>query len=93
MMVLFVAIMSKNKIEAMTWQKLFNLPISLPLLAFFIPASFSFLFVILPTHWAFQGFSNLISGGSFVLYLLTGMVYSVFLIGLLARKFSKVHFR
>lgn len=91
-MILFVAITAKNKIEGMTWQKLFNIPISLPLLAFFAPASFSFLFVIFPTFWAYQGFSNNINSESSILYFLIGFVYSFVLIGLLARNFSKSHF-
>ncbi len=92
LMVLFVAITAKNKIEAMTWQKLFNIPVSLPLLAFFIPASFSFFFAIFPTHWAYQGFNNLINGGNFAIHFLIGFAYSLFLIVLFARKFSKIHF-
>ena len=92
LMILFIAITAKNKIEGMTWQKLFNIPISLPLLAFFVPVSFSFLFAIFPTFWAYQGFTNNINGESFILYFLIGFIYSLFLISLLARKFSKNHF-
>jgi len=92
LMVLFVAIMSKNKIEGMTWQKLFNAPITLPLLAFFVPVSFSFVFAVFPTYWAFQGFSQMIANKSFAPYLLVGFVYSFLLIALLARRFSKSHF-
>ena len=92
MMILFVATAAKNKIEGMTWQKLFNLPVSLPLLAFFVPASFSFLFSWLPAYWAYQGFNELIFDGSFSLYFVIGFVYSLILIGLLARKFSLNHF-
>ncbi len=92
MMILFVAITAKNKIEGMTWQKLFNIPISLPLLAFFVPVSVSFLFAIFPTFWAYQGFHNLISGESSALYFSIGLAYSLLLIGLLAQKFSKNHF-
>ncbi|NNF00554.1 MAG: hypothetical protein HKN25_16165 [Pyrinomonadaceae bacterium] len=93
LMVLFVATVSRNKLDGMTWQKLFNLPTSLPLLAFFVPASYSFLFAIFPTHWAYQGFKRLISGESFALYLLFGFVYTVFLISLIAKRFSKSHFQ
>lgn len=93
LMVLFVATVSKNKIAGMTWQKLFNLPTSLPLLAFFVPPSFSILFAILPTHWAYQGFSRLISGESFEIFLLVGFVYTLLLIALIAKKFSLNHFR
>lgn len=92
-MVLFVATVSKNKLEGMTWQKLFNLPTSLPLLAFFVPASFSFFFSFLPTHWAYQGFDQMIANESSSLYLLVGFAYSILLIVLFARKFSNSHFR
>ena len=93
MMALFVAMMAKNKIEGMTWQKLFNMPVSLPLLSFFVPASFSFVFGILPTHWAYQGFNGLITGESYVIYLSIGFFYSFLLIAFMAQKFSKVHFQ
>ena len=92
-MVLFVAILSKNKIEAMTWQKIYNLPATLPILAFLLPASFTWLFAILPTHWAFQGFNNIVEGKSLSVYVLAGVVHSVAFICLLARRFSKTHFR
>lgn len=92
MMVLFVATTSRNKIEGMTWQKLFNLPTSLPLLAFFLPASFSFLFAILPTHWMYQGFDQIIAQENYVLNLLVGFVYSLLFIAVLARRFSRTHF-
>lgn len=93
MMVLFVAITAKNKIEAMTWQKLFNLPVSLPLLAFFVSPSYIIIFGILPTHWAYQGFENLIIGNIYIIFFLIGFIYSLLIIGLMARIFSKIHFR
>ncbi len=93
MMVLFVAIMAKNKIEGMTWQKLFNIPVSLPLLAFFVPPSYFILFVIFPTHWAYQGFENLIIGNIYIIYFLIGYIHSLLLIVFLAQKFSKSHFQ
>ena len=92
-MVLFVAIMSKNKLEGMTWQKVFNIPIALPILAFFVPASFSFIFGFLPTHWAYQGFNKLINNESYAIYLLIGFVFNFILIGLMAKRFSKSHFQ
>lgn len=92
MMALFVATVAGNKIEGMTWQKLFNLPTSLPLMAFFVPASFSFLFAILPTHWAFQGFDRMIADEDSAIRLLVGFGYSFLLIAFLARRFSKSHF-
>lgn len=91
-MILFIALMAKNKLEGMTWQKLFNIPIMLPVLAFFVPAAFSFLFGFLPTHWSYQGFNNLVNGESYFRHLLAGYILSGLLIVFLARKFSQDHF-
>lgn len=92
MMVLFVAINSKNKLEAMTWQKLTNIPISLPLLAFFVPASYTFLFSILPSYWAYQAFDQMTSKGSYFLFLFVGYAFSFVVLIFLARKFTRSHF-
>jgi fluoroquinolone transport system permease protein len=92
-MILFVATIAKNKIEAMTWQKLFNLPFFLPLLAFYVPASFSLFFAIFPTFWAYQGFNSLINGGTFWIYLLLGFAHSILLIILMIERFTRSHFK
>lgn len=92
-MILFVAIMSKNKLEGMTWQKLFNIPITLPVLSFFVPTAFSFIFAIFPTHWAYQGFNNLITGKDYFLYFFSGYVFNLLVIAFLARKFAIKHFQ
>jgi fluoroquinolone transport system permease protein len=93
LMTLFVAILSKNKIEAMTWQKLFNLPLLLPVFAFFVPVSFSFLFALFPAFWAYKGFGSLISGGNFGVYLTVGFFYSLTVVALMVRKLIANHFR
>ncbi len=93
LMILFVAATAKNKIEAMTWQKLFNLPLFLPILAFYVPASFSLFFAIFPTFWAYQGFNSLINGGTFGIYLLLGFAHSIFLIVFLIKRFTGSHFK
>ena len=93
MMTLFVATVAKNKIEAMTWQKLFNLPLFLPILAFFVPASFSFVFAIFPPFWAYQGFNFLINGGNSAVYMLIGFTHSILLIVLMIKRFTRRHFQ
>lgn len=93
LMTLFVATVAKNKIEAMTWQKLFNLPLFLPILAFFVPGSVSFVFAIFPPFWAYQGFNSLIEGGNFAVYMLTGFAYSILLIVLMIKRFTGSHFK
>lgn len=92
-MTLFVATTATNKIEAMTWQKLFNMPLFLPILAFFVPAPFSALFAIFPTYWAYLGFSLLIDGGAFWVYLLIGFAYSALLLVLMIGRFTGSHFK
>jgi len=93
LMILFIGIIAKNKIEAMTWQKLFNLPLLLPILAFFIPASFSLVFAIFPTFWMYQGFNSLIKGGNFSLFMIIGFTHSILLIVLMIKKFTRSHFK
>ena len=93
LMILFVAIPANNKIEAMTWQKIFNLPIVLPVAAFYVPASFSFLFIIFPTFWAFRGLDSLINTGNFWLYMLIGFAYNILLIAVMIKRFTRSHFK
>lgn len=93
LMILSTAVIAKNKIEAMTWQKLFNLPLFLPVLAFFVPASFSAVFAISPTFWAYQAFNSSIKGESSWVYLLIGFAHSFLLLGLLVNQFLKSHFK
>jgi fluoroquinolone transport system permease protein len=93
LMILFVAIIAGNKIEAMTWQKIFNLPLVLPIAAFFVPAAFSLLFAVFPTYWVYQALGALIEGRSYVGFLLIGSVYSLLIIGLMIRRFTRSHFK
>jgi fluoroquinolone transport system permease protein len=93
LMILFIAITAKNKIEAMTWQKLFNLPLFLPILAFFVPVSFSLVFAVFPTYWAYQGFNSLIKGGNFAVYMLIGFAHSILLLVLMVKRFTRSHFK
>ena len=92
LMTLFVATIATNKIEAMTWQKLFNLPLFLPVAAFFVAKPASFLFAIFPTYWMYQGFRASIGGHPSSGFLLVGFVYSILLIGLMVRRFTRSHF-
>lgn len=93
LMILVVATIAKNKIEAMTWQKLFNIPLYLPILAFFVPASFSLIFAVFPTFWAYQGFNFLINGGNSAVYMLIGFAHSILLLVWLIKRFTRSHFK
>jgi fluoroquinolone transport system permease protein len=91
-MILFVAIIARNKIEAMTWQKLFNIPLFLPILAIFIPSSLIFVLAIFPTFWAYKSFDLLIEGGNFWLYILIGFAHTILLLSWMIKRFTKSHF-
>lgn len=93
LMILFVATLASNKIEAMTWQKIFNLPLVLPILAFYAPASFSFLFAISPTFWAYRGLDSLINSGNFWLYMLFGFAHSILFLAFMIKRFTRNHFK
>ena len=93
LMILFIAVIANNKIEAMTWQKLFNLPLFLPILAFFVPVSFFIIFAIFPTFWAYQGFNSLIQSGSFWVYMLIGFAHSILLLVLMIKIFTRNHYK
>jgi fluoroquinolone transport system permease protein len=92
LLTLVVCILSKNKMEGMTWFKLVNLLVSIPLAAYFIPA-YTYFFGIIPTHWAFQVLDKMVLGQSIVLPLLLGFSYALILLFILIKRFAKVHFR
>lgn len=92
LMILFIAVVAKNKIEAMTWQKLFNILIVLPVLSFFIPFSLSFVFAVFPTFWAYVALNALIKGESWGIYTVIGCAYGILLIVLLVKRFISSHF-
>jgi hypothetical protein len=93
LMALFVANRASNKIEAMTWQKLFNVPLFLPILAFYLPAPISFLFSMFPTYWAYSALDALINDGSFWPTLIVGLLYASLLFVLMVKRFTNSHFR
>ena len=88
---LLVTVLSKNKMEGMTWFKLVNLITSIPLLAFFV-SKYSFAFGIIPTHWAFQGLNNMIEGEPYWMTLSIGFAFVFLLIFFLLKRFAKTHF-
>ncbi|NQV02237.1 MAG: ABC transporter permease [Bacteroidia bacterium] len=67
-----VSILSKNRLEGMVWIKVFNVIVVVPVAAFFLPAVYSWFFVLFPTHWAFQGLLDIIQGQAFLLNLMIG---------------------
>ena len=89
---LVVTVLSKNKMAGMTWYKLFNLLVVIPLVAFFAPSGFSGLFGAIPTHWIFQSINDLINGQQFILNILIGFVLTIGLLIFLVKRFANNHF-
>jgi len=93
LMIVFITIVAKNKIEAMTWQKLFTIPLYLPIFAFFVPASFSFLFAFLPSFWAYQSLNILFKNGNAAFYLIAGFALSCLFVYFLIKRFITTHYQ
>lgn len=91
MLALGVTILSKNKMEGMTWFKLINLLVTIPLVAFFVEKVTN-LFSIIPSHWAFQALDRMVNGENPYLYLSIGFVYSILILIILIRLFARRHF-
>jgi len=91
LLTIIVTILSKNKMEGMTWFKLVNLLVIIPLAAFFIP-DYAVLFGIIPTHWAFQMLGEMVAGENWIVGFCFGLGFAVVLLVLGIRRFAKVHF-
>lgn len=90
--ILSIALLSKNKMEGIVWIKVVNLIILVPILAFFVPEGFAFLFGIIPTHWFFQSLSGLLQGSSPDANMIIGTVYLLVVLAILTRMHAKKHF-
>jgi len=91
LLTILVTILSKNKMEGMTWFKLINLLVTIPLAAFFIP-EYALLFGIIPTHWAFQMLGEMVAGESWGMEFFVGLGFVLGLLALGIKKFARGHF-
>ena len=87
-----ITILSKNKMEGMTWFKLVNLLTSLPLAAFFIEKYDSY-FGVIPTHWIFQTLHKMIRGESYFMSITIGFGFFSVLLIFIIKRFTRVHFQ
>ncbi|MEM8888988.1 MAG: hypothetical protein AAGD28_13475 [Bacteroidota bacterium] len=88
---LLVAILSKNKMQGLTWFKIINLFVNLPLLAFFFPSSKPIL-GILPTFWPFQLLYQSSLDLNIALSAILGFVFCSTIILLLTKRFTQLHY-
>ncbi|MEL6863823.1 MAG: hypothetical protein AAFP19_05355 [Bacteroidota bacterium] len=91
-MAILTAGVSKNKIEGMTWYKIFNLLVNLPLLAYFVPEVYAHLFGILPTHWTFWSLHEGIEGSFLPWTIAIAFIYLIAMVTGLTWRFSKRHY-
>jgi fluoroquinolone transport system permease protein len=91
LLTLLVSIFSKNKMEGMTWFKLVNFLISVPLAAFFT-SKYAAFFGIIPSHWAFQTLDKMILGEDYFLPVFIGIAFISTLLILMGKRFARVHF-
>lgn len=89
MLALLVALLSKNKMEGMTWFKGINIFVSLPLLAYFVPDSYAWLFGILPAYWPYEVLMQVILVSDFSHEFLIGFGYAAFLLMILIHLFTR----
>ena len=90
---LLVSNYSKNKMQGLTIYKAINGIINLPLLAFFIPEMYGFIFGFIPSHWIFQEIFNYVNDGLLLMNMLIGFLLSIVILIVLEIQFSKKHFR
>jgi len=91
LLAIVVTVLSKNKMEGMTWFKLLNLLVIIPLAAFFVP-DYAVLFGIIPTHWAFQMLGEMVAGENWGMEFWVGLGLVLVLLVLGIKRFARVHF-
>ncbi len=91
MMALLVTVFSTNKMEGLTWFKIMNALLNIPILVFFVPL-WKHTFGFIPSHWIFQSLDQIFNGSSGSLLAVIGFIYCIVIIVLLDIRFSKVHF-
>lgn len=80
---LIIATYADNKIEGMAFFKGVDLALLLPVLSFFVPGLWSFLFGIIPTYWTYTLYAHSLSDGLSWGYFLAGLaVYAVVIVAL-----------
>jgi fluoroquinolone transport system permease protein len=76
---LIPAFAAKNKIEGMTWAKLLNFLMVLPLPAFFIPPVWEWAFYLIPTFWIYKAFITSGDAPMLLFFSLVAVAYQLFL--------------
>ncbi|MFK7920669.1 MAG: hypothetical protein AB8H47_01870 [Bacteroidia bacterium] len=80
---LIIATYANNKIEGMAFFKGVDLALLLPVLSFFVPSFWGYLFGIIPTYWTYTLYERSLSSGLSWGYFIAGLaVYGVVIVAL-----------
>lgn len=91
---LYLGAFAENKVQGFALMKGIGSVALSPVIAFFIQLPWQLLFGIVPAYWPVKVYWMLSAGEPGVwLYLIVGLVYQVFLIALLLRRFNRVMHR
>ncbi len=80
---LLIATLGKNKVEGLTYFKMFDLIVLTPFLPFFLEEQWQYPFMVVPTFWPVHGGAASIAGsmGTFYLYMGIGFAFQIVVIG------------
>ncbi|MFQ5639406.1 MAG: hypothetical protein ACE5IR_15585 [bacterium] len=91
---LFLATFAENKVQGFALAKAAGAILWPPLFAYFIDSRWRFAFGILPTYWPMKFFWMLPAGDSQAwIYFVLGLIYQLFLLWALLRRFNRVIYR
>jgi fluoroquinolone transport system permease protein len=90
---LAVPTLSKNKIQAMAWQKMVSLPLYFPLLGLFLPGWAMVFFSGFPNFWMYKGLDGLMKVERYWGFLVVGPLLSFLWIHWLVGKFNRVRYQ
>ena len=86
---LLIAVLARNKMEAMAMGKVTGVLFIAPFISWFAPASWKFFTGILPGFWVSESYFNKVDGGFiFPAYIGAGLLIHVFFIFLLLKKYN-----
>ena len=86
---LLIATFAKNKVEGMAYFKGVDLLLLLPILSFFVPENFNYLFSVIPSFWTYQLYQASITKEHVILFFGLGLLVYLLLISILFRQFKK----
>lgn len=89
---LFLAVFARNKVEGFALTKASGMLFLPPVIAWFVPPGWQWLFGVIPTYWPVKAFWLHLAGesGWFIACLLAGLVYQALVLWLLLRRFNRV---